>query len=168
MVKSKNPIKSTAISARPPGSQAIPPSVDESPDSLNFISRSSSRAGKRVHLRGCSGMRNTVRRSSRSVPEPSSSSEEEESGEEEADLDPKMSTTSRVLASKLLHRIVPFQLPAALFPSAPEGKNVSMTWDDQVAAKESRNSASGASVVPQASLPAGLMPHGSNHGTAES
>jgi len=37
----------------------------------------------------------------------SSSSEEEESGEEEVDLDPKTPTTSRVLAGKLSHRIVP-------------------------------------------------------------
>ena len=178
MVKSKNPIKSTAISARPPGPQAIPSSVGESPDSLNLISRSSSRAGKRVHPRGRSGMHNTVRRSSRSVsagedsrqisPEPFSSSEEEESSKEEADLDPKTPATSRVLADKLSHRIVPLQLPAVPSPFAPEGRNDSMSWDGQVATKESRNSASGASAVPQASLPAGLMPYGPNHGTAES
>jgi len=123
-------------------------------------------------------MCNTVRRSSRSVsagedsrqtsPELSSSSEEEENSKEEVDLDPKMPTTSRVLAGKLSHRIVPLQLPAAPSLSAPEGRNVSMSWDDQVAAEESKNSASGTSATSQASLPAGLMPHGSNYGTAES
>jgi len=178
MVKSKNPIKSTAISARPPGPQTISPSVGESPDSLNLIPRSSSRAGKRAHPRGHSGIYNTVRHSSRSVSagedsrqtssESSSSSEEEESGEKEVDLDPKTSTTSRVLIGKLSHRIVPLQLLAASSLSAPERRNVSMSWDDQVAAEESRNSTSGAFAALQVSLPAGLVPHGPNHGTAES
>ena len=117
MVKSKNPIKSTAISAHPPGPQAISPSVGEFPDLLNLISWPSSRTRKCAHPRGCSRMCNTVRCSSRSVsasensrqtsPEPSSSSEEKESGEKEVDLDSKTPTTSRVLASKLSHRIVP-------------------------------------------------------------
>ena len=93
MVKPNIQNKSSATNARPPGPQATT-SVGESPDSLNLISRASSRAGKRVHPRGRSRARRTVRPSSRSVsaaedfrkasPEPSSSSEEEESEEEEA------------------------------------------------------------------------------------
>ena len=67
MVKSKNSIKSTIISAHPPGPQAISPSVGESLDSLNLISQSSSRAGKRIYSRGHSREHNTVRHSSRSV-----------------------------------------------------------------------------------------------------
>ena len=43
-----------------------------------------------------------------------------------------------------------------------------MSWDDQVAAEESRGLASGAVSAPQAPLSTSLMPHGSNHGTAES
>jgi len=43
-----------------------------------------------------------------------------------------------------------------------------MSWDDQVSAKESRGLASGVICVPQAPLSTSLMPHGPNHGTAES
>ena len=43
-----------------------------------------------------------------------------------------------------------------------------MSWDDQVAAEESRGLASGVVSTPQAPLSTSLMPHGSNHGTAES
>jgi len=43
-----------------------------------------------------------------------------------------------------------------------------MSWDDQVAAEESKNNVSGASAAPQTSLPAGLVSHGPNHRTAES
>ena len=67
MVKSNIQYKSSATNAHPPGPQATSTSVDESSDSLNLISRASSRAGKRIHPRGCSCARRTVRRSSRSV-----------------------------------------------------------------------------------------------------
>jgi len=87
MVKLNIQNKSYATNARPPGSQATPTSVGESSDSLNLISRTSSRASKCVHPRGRSRAHCTVRRSFRSVsatensrkvsPEPSSSSEEE-------------------------------------------------------------------------------------------
>ena len=43
-----------------------------------------------------------------------------------------------------------------------------MSWDDQVSAEESRGLASGVTSVPQAPLSTSLMPHGPNHGTAES
>jgi len=43
-----------------------------------------------------------------------------------------------------------------------------MSWDDQVSAEKSRGLASGVICAPQASLSISLMPHGPNHGTAES
>ena len=145
MVKSNIQNKSYAINARPPGPQATPTSVGESPDLLNLISCASSRAGKRVHPRGRSRARCTVRHSSRSVsaaedsrkasPEPSSSSEEEESEEEEVSPGPRTPTASRIITGKLFHRIAPFQLPAAPSPSAPEGRTHSMSWNDQVSVR---------------------------------
>ena len=115
MVKSNIQNKSSATNARPPGPQATPTSVGESPDSLNLISCASSRAGKRVHPRGHSRAHRTVRRSSRSVlaaevsrnvsPELSSSSEEEKSEEEEISPGPRTPTTSRIIIGKLFHRI---------------------------------------------------------------
>ena len=72
------------------------------------------------------------------------------------------------LLGKLSHRIAPLQLPAAPSPSAPEERTHSMSWDDQVSAKESRGLASGVICAPQAPLSTSLMPHGPNHGTAES
>ena len=153
MVKSNIQNKSYATNARPPGPQATPTSVGESPDSLNLISRASSRAGKRVHPRGRSRARRTVRRSSRSVsaaedsrkasPEPSSSSEEEESEEEEVSPGPRTPTASRIITGKFSHRIAPLQFPAAPSPSAPEGRTHSMSWDDQVSAEESKGTGEG-------------------------
>ena len=107
MVKSNIQNKSSATNARPPGPQATPTSVGESPDSLNLISHASSRAGKRVHPRGRSRARCTVRRFSRSVSaaELSSSSEEEESEEEEISPGPRTPTASRIIIGKLFHRI---------------------------------------------------------------
>ena len=43
-----------------------------------------------------------------------------------------------------------------------------MSWDDQVSAEESRGLVSGVISAPQAPLSTSLMPHGLNHGTAES
>ena len=178
MVKSNIQNKSYATNARPPGPQAISTSVGESPDSLNLISCASSRAGKRVHSKGRSRARRTVRRSSRSVsaaedsrkasPESSFSSEEEESEEEEVSPGPRTPTASRIITGKLSYRIASLQLPAAPSPSAPEGRTHSMSWDDQVSAEESRGLASGVICAPQASLSTSLMPHGPNHRTAES
>jgi len=168
----------TQNNARPPGPQATPTSVGESPDSLNLISRASSRTGKYVHPRGRSRARRTVRCSSRSVsaaevsrnasPELSSSSKEEESEEEEISPGPRTPTASRIIIGKLSHRIAPLQLPAAPSPSAPEGRTHSMNWDNQVSVEESKGLASGMTSVPQAPLSTSLMPHGPNHGTAES
>ena len=178
MVKSNIQNKSFATNARPPGPQATSTSVGESPDSLNLISHASSRASKRIHPRERSRARCTVRHSSRSVSatedsrkassEPSSSSEEEESEEEEVSSGPRIPTASRIIIGKLSHRIAPFQLAAAPSPSVPEGRTHSMSWDDQVSAKESRSLASGVICAPQVPLSTSLMPHGPNHGTAES
>ena len=43
-----------------------------------------------------------------------------------------------------------------------------MSWDDQVSAEESRGLASGVICASQAPLSTSLIPHGLNHGTAES
>jgi len=43
-----------------------------------------------------------------------------------------------------------------------------MSWDDQVATEKSRGFTSGAVSAPQAPLSTSLIPHGSNHRTAES
>jgi len=176
MVKSNIPNKSFAFRAYPPDPQAIPSSVGESPDSLNLFSHSSSRAGKHVHRRGRSRKRRIVRRSSGSVsaaedsrktsPEPFSSSSSEESNE---DNGPKTPTASRTTKGKLSsHRIASLQFPAAPSFFAPQGSTQAMSWDDQVAAEESRGLASGVVSAPQAPLSTSLIPHGSNHGTAES
>ena len=142
-----------ATNACPPGPQATPTSVGESLDSLNLISRTSSRAGKHIHPKGHSRAYHTVKHSFRSVsaaevsrnasPELSSSSEEEKSEEEEVSPGPRTPTISRIIIGKLSHRIAPLQLPTAPFPSAPERRTHSMSWDDQVSAEESKGLASG-------------------------
>ena len=167
-----------ATNACPPGPQATPTSVGESLDSLNLISRTSSRAGKHIHPKGHSRAYHTVKHSFRSVsaaevsrnasPELSSSSKEEESKEEEVSPGLRTPTASRIITDKLSHRIAPLQLPAALSPSAPEGRIHSMSWDDQVSAEKSRGLASGVISASQAPLLTSLMPHGPNHGIAES
>ena len=148
MIKSNIQNKSYATNARPSGPQATPTSVGESLDSLNLISRASSRADKCVHPRGRSCACRTIKHFSRSVsaakdsrkasPEPSSFSEEEESEEEEISSGPRTPTASRIITGKLSHRIAPLQLSAAPSPSAPEGRTYSMSWDDQVSTEESK------------------------------
>ena len=113
MVKSNIQNKSFATNACPPGPQATPTSVGESPDSLNLISHTSSRAGKRIHPREHSRTRRTIKRfsaaedSRKASPEPSSFSEEEESEEEEVSPSPRTPTASRIITGKLSHRIAP-------------------------------------------------------------
>jgi len=172
MVKTYIQNKSSATNARPPGLQATLTSVGKSPDSLNLISRASSRAGKHVHPKGRFHARRTVRHFSRSIsaaedsrkasPKPSSSSEEEVSPGS------RTPTASRIITGKLSYRIAPLQLPAASFPFAPEGRTHSISWNDQVSAEESRGLASGVICAPQAPLSTSLMSHGPNYGTAES
>ena len=159
MVKSNIQNKSFATNACPPSPQTTPTSVGKSLDSLNLISRASSRAAKCVHPRGHSRACRTVRRSSRSVsaaedsrkasPEPSSSSEEKESEEEEVSPGPRTPTASRIIIGKLSHRIAPLQLSAAFSPFAPEGRTHSMSWDDQVSAEESKGLVSGVICAPR-------------------
>ena len=176
MVKSNIPNKSFTFRAYSPDPQAILPSGGESPDSLNLFSRSSSRAGKCVYYRGHSHEHRIVRRFSGSVSaaedsrktssEPFSFSSSEESDE---DNGPKTPTASRTTKGKLSsHRIASLQFPAAPSFFAPQESTQAMSWDDQVAAEESRGLASGAVSAPQAPLSTSLMPHGSNHRTAES
>ena len=151
--------KLSATNARPPGPQATSTSVGESLDSLNLISCASSRAGKYVHPKGRSRTHRTIRRFFRSVSaaedsrkassEPSSSSEEEESEEEEVNPGPRTPTASRIITSKLSHRIAPFQLLATPSSSAPEGRTHFISWNDQVSAEESRGLAFGIICAPQ-------------------
>ena len=176
MVKSNIPNKPFAFRAYSPDPQAIPPSVSESPDSLNLFSHSSSRASKHVHHRGCLRKCCIIRRSSGSIsaaedsrktsPEPFSSSSSKESDE---DNGPKTPTASRTTKGKLSsYKITSLQFPATPSFFAPQGSTQAMSWDDQVAAEESRGLVSGVVSTPQAPLSTSLMSHGSNHGTAES
>ena len=73
---------------------------------------------------------------------------EEESEEEEVSPGPRTPTVSRIIISKLSHRIAPLQLSAAPSPSAPEGRTHFMSWDDQISAEESRGLAFGVICVP--------------------
>ena len=111
MVNSKNPNKLIKNPTLPPGSQDSSKDIGESPDSLNVLSRTSSRAGKRVHLRGRPQTRRIARCSFRSVsassasrnpsPEALSSSSSGESGEESMGSDPRTPTAPRVTTGKL-------------------------------------------------------------------
>jgi len=157
MVKSNNQNKLYATNAHPPGFQTTSTSVSESPDSLNLISCTSFRAGKCIHPRGCSCARHTIRHFSRSVSAAKvsrnvspklSSSEKEESEEEEVSPGPRTPTASRIITGKLSHRIAPLQPPAAPSFSAPEERIHSMSWDDQIFAKESKGLTSGITSAP--------------------
>ena len=154
MVNSKNPNKLIKNPTLPPGIQDSSKGIGESPDSLNLLSRTSSRAGKRVHSRGRPQTRRIARRSSKSVsassasrnpsPEALSSSSSGESEEESVGSDPKTPTAPRVTTGKLsFKKLPPLKLPAA----SPEGKASTMSWDDQVAAEEGSSLVSGVLVV---------------------
>ena len=67
MVNSKIPNKLIKNPTLPPGLQDSSKGIGESLDSLNLLSRASSRAGKRVHSRERPQTRRIARRSSRSV-----------------------------------------------------------------------------------------------------
>ena len=112
MVNSKNPNKLIKNPTLPPGIQDSSQCVGESPDSLNLLSRTSSRAGKRVHSRERPQTRRIARRSSRGVsassasrnpsPEALSSSSSGESEEESVGSDPKTSIAPMSYASLLV------------------------------------------------------------------
>jgi len=155
MVNLKNPSKLIKNPTLPPSIQDSSQCVGESPDSLNLLSRASSRAGKRVHSRGRPQTRCIARCSSRSVssssasrnpsPEALSSSSSGESEEDSVGYDSKMPTAPRVITSKLSFKKLPLlKLPAAF----PQGKASTMSWDDQVAAEEGNNMVSGAENAP--------------------
>ena len=121
-----------------PGLQDSSQHVGESSDSLNLISRTSSRAGKRVHFRGRPQTHCIARRSSRSIfassasrnpfPEALSSSSSGESKEESMGSDPRMPTAPKMTTSKLSSKRVPFlKLPAAFPTLIPEEKASTMS-----------------------------------------
>ena len=141
MVNPKIPKNSNKNPTLPPGLQDSSQHVGESPDSLNLISRTSSRAGKRVHSRERPQTCRIARRSSRSVsassasrnpsPEALSSSSSGESEEESVGSDPKTPTAPRVTTGKLSFKRLPsLKLPAAFSAPIPEGKASTMSWDD--------------------------------------
>ena len=178
MVNLKNPNKLIKSPILPPGIQDSSQCVGKSPDSLNLLSRTSSRAGKQVHSRRRPQTRCIARRSSRSVsassasrnpsPETLSSSSSGESEEESVGSDLKTPTAPRVITDKLFFKkLPPLKLPAAF----PEGKASTMSWDDQVATEEGNNMVSGAEYVPKSTqLPQApiLGPLNMIHGSAES
>ena len=156
MVNSKNPNKLIKNPTLLSGIQDSSQYVGESPDSLNLLSRTSSRAGKQVHSRERPQTRRIARRSSRSVsasfasrnpsPEALSSSSSEESEEESVGSDPKMPTAPRVITGKLsFKKLPPLKLPVAF----PEGKASTMSWDNQVAAEKGNNMVSEAEYIPK-------------------
>ena len=156
MVNSKNPNKLIKNPTLPPGIQDSSQCVGEFPDSLNLLSRTSSRAGKRVHSRGRPQTHRIARRSSRSVsassasrnpsPEALSSSSSGESEEESVGSDSKTPTVPRVITGKLSFK----KLPSLKLPTAfPEGKAPTMSWDNQVAAEEGSSLVSVAENVPK-------------------
>ena len=87
-----------------------------------------------------------------------------------SDPPPGVSQLLRTLGKHLLSPLLPLRRRKVKRRrlSAPEGRTHSMSWDDQVSAEESRGLASGVICTPQAPLSTSLMPHGPNHGTAES
>ena len=178
MVNPKIPKNSNKNSTLPPGLQDSSQYVGESLDSLNPISRTSSRAGKQVYFRRRLQTRHIARRSSRSVsassasknpsPEALSLSSSGESEEKSVGSDPKTPTAPRATTGKLFFKkLPPLKLPAVF----PKGKASTISWDDQVAAEEGNNMVSGAenvlksTQVPQAPM---LGPLNMIHGSAES
>ena len=182
MVNLKIPKNSNKNPTLPSGLQDISQHVGESPDSLNLISRTSSRAGKRVHSKERPQTRHIARHSSRGVsassasgnpsPEALSSSSSGESEEESVGSDPKTPTALRVTTGKLSFKRLPsLKLPAAFPAPISEGKASTMSWDDQVSAEEGRDLVFGpetalqATQRPQAPM---LGPFNMIHGSAES
>ena len=134
IVNSKNPNKLIKNPTLPPGLQDSLKCIGESSDSLNLLSRASSRASKWVHSRGRLQTHHIARRSSRSVsasfasrnPSPKAlfSSSSGESEEESVDSDPKTPTAPRIVTGRFSFKKLPsLKLPAAL----SEGKTPTMS-----------------------------------------
>ena len=65
------------------------------------------------------------------------------------DLDPKISAVPRITIGRLFSKKVPFlKLSVAFSISIPRGKAFTMSWEDQISAKESRNLVSRAEKTP--------------------
>ena len=117
MVNLKIPKNSYKNLTLPPSLQDSLQHVGESPDSLNLLSRTSSRACKQVYSKGRPQTHCIAKHSSRSVsassasrnpsPEALSSSSSGESEEESVGSDPKTPTASRVTTSKLSSKRLP-------------------------------------------------------------
>ena len=141
IVNPKIPKNSNKNSTLPPGLQDSSQHAGESPDSLNLISRTSSRASKRVHSRERPQTRHIARCSSRGVSASSasrnpssetlSSSSSGESEEKSVGSDPRTPTAPRVTTDKLSFKRLPSLKLLAAFPAPiPEGKASTMSWDD--------------------------------------
>jgi len=141
MVNPKIPKNSNKNPTLPPGLQNSSQHVGESLDSLNLISRTSSRAGKQVHSRGRPQTRRIARCSFRSVsassalrnlsPEALSSFSSGESEKESMGSDSRMPTVPRVTTDKLSSKkLSSLKLPAAFPALIPKGKASTMGWND--------------------------------------
>ena len=119
-------------------------------DSLNLLSRTSSRACKWVHSRKRPQTHYIVRHSSGSIfvssalrnpfPKALSLFSSEESGKKSVGSNPKMLTTPRVITSKLSSKRLSFlKLPTAFPTLIPKEKVFTMSWNDQVSAEEDRD-----------------------------
>ena len=182
MVNSKIPKVSIKNPTLPPGLQDSSQHVVESPDSLNLLFRTSSRASKQVHSRGRPQTHCIVRCSSKSVsassasrnssPKALSSSSSGKSEEKSVGSDLRIPTISRVTTNKLSFKRLPSLQLLAAFPSLfPEGKASTLSWDDQVSAEEGRDLVFGPETAPQAAQrPQAPMlgPFNVIHGSAES
>ena len=141
MVNPKIPKNSIKNPTLPPGLQDSSQHVGESLDSLNLLSRTSSRASKQVYSKERPQTGHIIRCSSRSIfassvlrnpsPEALSSSSSGESEEESMGSDPRLPTTPRVTTSKLSSKRLPsLKLSAAFSTLVSEGKASTMSWDD--------------------------------------
>ena len=161
MVNSKIPKVSIKNPTLPPGLQDSSQHVVESPDSLNLLFRTSSRASKRVHSRGRLQTRYIARRFSKSIfafsasrnpsPKTLSLSSLGENKEKSVGFDSKTPTVLRVTTNKFSSKRLPSLKLSAAFPTfVPEEKASTMSWDNQVSAEEGRNLVSGPETAPQA------------------
>ena len=150
MINLKIPKTSNKNPTLPPDLQDSLQHAGKSLESLNLISRTSSRAGKQVHSRERPQTHHITRCSSRSVStfsasrnpfaEALSSFSSGESEEESVGSDPKIPTVPKMTIDKLSFKKLPSLKLSAAFPAPiPEGKASIMSWDNQVSTEEGRN-----------------------------
>ena len=176
IVNPKIPKNSNKNPTLPPGLQDSSQHVGKFSESLNIISRNSSRAGKQVYSKRWSQTHYITRCSFRGVSTSSvsrnpssealSSSSLGECEEESVGSNPKTPTTPKVTTDKLSSKRLPFlKLPATFLALIPEGKASTMSWDDQVSAEEGRNLVFRLETAPKAPM---LGPFNIIHELAES